>query len=101
MKRGRGEAVLEYLVKRADGAERVSTIAVGIGKRDGRAVAQPLRHLEQAKLVRRTERDLWYATGRGREVDRILDEVVAARGGTFRGLYAAGITTDEVLALRS
>lgn len=102
----RGEAILEYLVKRADGAQDPKTIAKAIGKPDGRSISDLLRHLERVGLVYRTGEKrtrsaaLWYPTARGREVDAILDRITAARGGEFIPTAQAGIAWSEIYALR-
>lgn len=103
--RPKAERILEHLVKRADGAQDVTAIAIDVdGYADGRSVAYALRELETAGLIQRTSgrrRSLWYPTARGREVDAILDRITVARGGTFEGRVRAGITTSETLALRA
>lgn len=94
-----GEIVLAFLVRyRDEEAPEAGEIGRRVFAADGRAVAAVLRRLEDAGLVRAVGR-FWHPTGRGREVDAILDRITAARGGAFQGRYAAGITTTETLAL--
>ena len=61
-----------------------SEIARKLGKRDGRSVARPLTKLEHAGLVVRMGGGTYRSTPHGRRVNEVLDEVVFARGGTFK-----------------
>lgn len=112
--RARGADVLQVLVQLNENGKWASTareVAERLGLLDGRAVTPQLNRLVGAGLARRprephtrwgTETKYRYVpTDRGREVDAVLDRIVAARGGTFQPQRQAGIKPLESVALGS
>lgn len=112
LSRGKGEQILELLVNaESDGLYSGSTWTGTLARwlewaRDGRSVRPAISRLASAALVEEdrsrpvTTGSYWLPTERGREVDTILREITACRGGAFRGRGEAGIDSSESHALR-
>lgn len=107
---GAGERVLEVLVNyEKDGLYSGSTWIGDIVRKiswatDGRSVRPALTRLERAGLIEQDRSALsqtsWRPTARGREVDGLLRQITARRGGTFRPRVDVGIDIIESAALQ-
>lgn len=95
----RGADVLEVAV--AKNLSSTTAIAKDLtGVADGRKVRRKLARLEQVGLLEVIS-GVVVVTQRGREVDAILAQITAARGGTFAPWGQSGLTIAERLALQA
>lgn len=103
-----GEQVLEVLVDfERDGLYSGSTWIGDVVRKiawasDGRSVRPAIAKLERAGLVEKVgglPGTRWRPTARGREVDALLRQITARRGGSFRPRTEVGIDITESAAL--
>lgn len=104
--RYKAEAVLQEIARHenehfiTDGAWLPEIARRVTGVKDARKIAHSVRALERAGLITRDD-DRVRATVRGRELDATLDRITHARGGKFVPMKDAGITGEEIFAIRA